>query len=381
VAGVTSRAGVRPLTAPVRAVRLGSLDNMAACGDAVSAGQEPAATDPLVAPRRFADLADRAGLADRTLTADRAVSADRASLAGVDDAAQPGAGETATLRIGLADRAALTAELEAVAFRGWPPLRAEPLDGWVLRDSAGATRRGNSVWAHGDVADLPAAIAETERFYARAGRPPTFQLTPVSKPEGLDDALDAAGYDADSGPTDVCVVDLAALLAGAAGIAECAADRTGTHQREAVLTRQGGTPDDSWLDVGAAGGMTMFGPLRPASVAILSRITLPVTYVTATLGGEPVGVGRGVVDGDWLGIYSMATLPAARRRGAATAVLAALARWSAGLGARRAYLQVEQHSVAARRIYAALGFRPVYRYTYRRRLPTPVPVPSPMRPA
>ncbi len=297
----------------------------------MSSGQEPRAADPLIAPRQFADLAE------------------------------PAAEPALARATGFADRAALAAQLEALAFRGWPALRAQPLDGWVLRDSAGATRRGNSVWTCGEVADVAMAIGEAERFYARAGRPSTFQLTPVSRPVGLGLALDAAGYDGDSGPTDVCVADLAALVTSAAGIT----------QGTAVRTRQDDAPDQTWLDVGAAGGMSMFGPYRSASVAILSKVALPVVYVTATLDGRPVGVGRGVLDGEWLGVYSMATLPAARGRGAATAVLAALARWSAGLGARRAYLQVEEHSVAARRLYAALGFLPVYRYTYRRRPAAP----------
>jgi GNAT superfamily N-acetyltransferase len=70
----------------------------------------------------------------------------------------------------------------------------------------------------------------------------------------------------------------------------------------------------------------------------------------------------------------MATLPAARGQGAATTVMAALAGWAAGVGAGRALLQVEEQSTAARRIYAALGFLPVYRYTYRRK-----PLTSPAR--
>jgi len=303
---------------------------MAAPGDAVSAGRVPVATDPLVAPRRFPDLA------------------------------APTAGAAFTH----VDHAGLTIRLESLAFRSWPALRAQTLDGWVLRDSAGATRRGNSVWTCGDVTDVTTAIAEAERFYGRAGLPPTFQLTPVSRPSELAAALDAAGYGDDDGPTDVCVADLADL---AAGVADGADGADGSADPTAVRTRRGDAPDERWLDVGAAGGMTMFGRHRTASVAILAQIALPVAYVTATLDGTPVGVGRGVVDGEWLGIYSMATLPAARRRGAATAVLAALTRWSSALGAHRAYLQVEERSAAARRIYATLGFRPVYRYTYRRR--------------
>jgi GNAT superfamily N-acetyltransferase len=287
-------------------------------------------TDPLAGPRRFATASVSPELAVAT---------------------------------GCTDRAALTAELELAAFRGWSAPRVEVIDGWVLRDSDGATRRGNSVWPRADVADLPAALAAVERFYAVAGRPAIFQLTPVSRPAGLRDALDAAGYQAESGPTDVCVASVAGILGAAAGRAERAAPRSGG---VAPRTRLADRPDETWLDVCADGGMSMFGAHRAASVAVLARITTPTVYVTATMDGTPVGVGRGVVDGDWLGIYSMATLPAARGQGAATAVLAALGTWAGGVGARRAFLQVEQSSAAARRIYAALGFLPVYRYTYRR---------------
>ena len=299
-----------------------------------SAGRSPG--DPLVGPRAFATAATGPALARIT---------------------------------GFADQTALTRELEELAFRGWSALRTERVDGWVLRDSAGATRRGNSVWPHDDVADLPAALARVDRFYARAGRPAIVQLSPASRPGGLRTALDAAGYAPEQGPTDVCVADLAGVLAGAAGLAERAAPPADL-RRSPVRVEVADTPDDRWLDVCAAGGMSMFSRHRAASVAVLDRIRTPAVYVTATLDGAPVGAGRGVADGAWFGVYSMATLPAARGRGAATAVIAALAGWAAGAGASRAFLQVEQQSTAARRIYAALGFLPVYRYTYRQKADT-----------
>jgi GNAT superfamily N-acetyltransferase len=277
---------------------------------------------------------------------------------------------------GSTDLVVLTRELEALAFRGWRALRTEAVGGWVLRDSDGATRRGNSVWPHDDVTDLPAALAEVDRFYARAGLPAIIQLTPASRPAGLRVALDAAGYGADQGPTDVCVADLGDLAAAAAVRADApAASRVAARAAVGASVRVAlaDTPDETWLDACAAGGMAMFDRHRAASVAVLARIETPTLYATATLDGVPVGAGRGVLDGEWLGVYSMATLPAARGRGVATAVIAALAGWATGLGAGRAFLQVEESSVEARRLYAALAFVPVYRYTYRRKPGVPSP--------
>ena len=102
-------------------------------------------------------------------------------LAGPSQFTDTAAGPRLAQVTGFTDRAALTAELELLAFRGWTALRTETVDGWVLRDSDGATRRGNSVWPRGDVASLPAALDAVDEFYAAAGRPAIVQLTPVSR--------------------------------------------------------------------------------------------------------------------------------------------------------------------------------------------------------
>ncbi|MCB0963561.1 MAG: GNAT family N-acetyltransferase, partial [Acidimicrobiales bacterium] len=86
---------------------------------------------------------------------------------------------------------------------------------------------------------------------------------------------------------------------------------------------------------------------------------------TATLDGAVAGVGYGVVDGAWLGIFGMATGPAHRRRGVARAVLGALVAAGRDAGATRAYLQVETDNVAAHALYAGLGFALHHRYHYR----------------
>jgi N-acetylglutamate synthase len=61
----------------------------------------------------------------------------------------------------------------------------------------------------------------------------------------------------------------------------------------------------------------------------------------------------------------MGTRPEARRRGAATSVLHALASWAIDKGADRMYLQVEAANDAARQLYVRAGFETAYRYHYR----------------
>lgn len=252
--------------------------------------------------------------------------------------------------------AALGRALEDLAHRAWPPIRERHLRGWVLRESRGSSRRGNSVWARDRVDDLPAALREVRSFYSEAGLPPTFQITPMSQPEELRRCLDDAGYD-DSGATDVCVADLDDLLAAIGGRA--------SGGDGSVTVTLDPYPTPTWLEV-AGQVLSTFGVERPGSLAVLGSLTAPTRYALLRRNSEPVAVGRAVSERGWMGIYSMATLPAARGYGAARAVLGALADWATDTGARRATLQVEQTSTAARRLYAGLGFQPVYRYTYRR---------------
>ncbi|WP_239373867.1 GNAT family N-acetyltransferase [Frankia sp. Cj5] len=290
-----------------------------------------------------------------------------ASHRGHDALVAPGAGEAVD--------AALSRELELLAHRAWPPLCERRVGGWVLRESAGSSRRGNSVWARGDVPDLSLALDEVRAFYAAAGLPATVQITPVSLPAGIHQALDTLGFD-DTGPTDVCAADLADLAGRLAGgtVAEASVDvPSGASAAAAAGSgRAGGTRtlmfddiDGSWLDI-AGRVLSTFADQRAGTLKVLTNLTIATKYVLCVMDGVPVAVGRGVIDGDWLGVYSMATIPAARGRGAARAVLAGLVTWATDAGASRAYLQVEQTSTAARHLYAALGFQPVYRYSYRR---------------
>jgi ribosomal protein S18 acetylase RimI-like enzyme len=70
-----------------------------------------------------------------------------------------------------------------------------------------------------------------------------------------------------------------------------------------------------------------------------------------------------------VGVFGMATVPAFRRRHAATAVLDALAAWGQERGASRLYLQVMQDNLPALALYERAGFTTLYEYYYREKKP------------
>jgi GNAT superfamily N-acetyltransferase len=78
-----------------------------------------------------------------------------------------------------------------------------------------------------------------------------------------------------------------------------------------------------------------------------------------------VACGLGVLEGELFGLFDLVTAPAERGRGHGAALLSRMLTWAQARGAAFAYLQVARANLAARRVYAHLGFRPLYRYEYR----------------
>lgn len=143
-------------------------------------------------------------------------------------------------------------------------------------------------------------------------------------------------------------------------VAEDIADRLSTPALRLQVTDR---PSPAWFAiwhaVSAAGS-----PPRPER-RLLQRVQCPSAYVTVFDSDQPIAVGRAVADTGWTGVFGMATLPAARGRGAAKRVLTAIAGWAVDQHAPRIHLQVERDNVAARRLYESASFTEIATYHYR----------------
>jgi ribosomal protein S18 acetylase RimI-like enzyme len=76
----------------------------------------------------------------------------------------------------------------------WHPREVRHVGGWRVGLSGGFTRRANSVLALAEPDDVTESIDEVERIYAAVGQPAIFRVCGQSRPDDLDDLLDARGY-------------------------------------------------------------------------------------------------------------------------------------------------------------------------------------------
>jgi GNAT superfamily N-acetyltransferase len=227
--------------------------------------------------------------------------------------------------------------LEDVGYAIWVSPEVEELDGWRLRHAHGLTGRANSVFPNAlGALPLEEKVARVEAWYAARDQPPRFQLTDGSLPAGLAKTLHARGYEAAGSPVSVETSELPKL----------AADPR-VELREEL--------DDDWVELWSA--------TRGSSDIATARALLTGSPGRTAFARVPgAAVGRAVVTGTWLGITSMVTLPDARRRGYARAIVESLIAWGRDAGATHGFLQTD--SAVARALYAQFGWREQYTYRY-----------------
>jgi len=239
--------------------------------------------------------------------------------------------------------------LEDISNHALPARITLDYDGWLLRVSDSPMRRANSVQPYAPSSlPLDEKIAHCEAFYREHGRRIVFKMISAWEPSPLAEVLMARGYGEDC-LTSIQVRDLDASQTSALPD-ELTLD---------VLPQ----PDDAWQAENRL--------LHPAAERPL--MTTPAMYaaIEAQLGcfrlrraGETVGMGLGVLERGWLGLYTLIIAAGQRGRGYGTALVSAMQQWGVSQGAHGAYLQVMCDNAPALRLYSRIGFREVYRYWY-----------------
>ncbi|MGE0699848.1 MAG: GNAT family N-acetyltransferase [Hyphomicrobiaceae bacterium] len=238
------------------------------------------------------------------------------------------------------------ADIERAAVKGWPALETEAVDGWLVRASSGGSVRANSVSALDYTgADIGASIGRVVAFYRARNARPCFTVTDVSAPAGLDVALAARGWQR-HGEHVTMAKDVAAVSpvpSVAPGIE--------------VIQHEAPTPE--WLAVYLEG---LSGDRRAVAPRIVAGVPAPRMFFSAVRQGRVIASGLSVHDGALASVQCMATVPEARRTGAARAVLGSIEELARDRGRRRLYLQAECANTAATTLYASIGFRVAGRY-------------------
>lgn len=252
--------------------------------------------------------------------------------------------------------------LDQLLANAWPPVVVERRQGWRFRWADGVTRRANSALAVGGDEKLDEVVDAVEAFYRGHGVPPMIQVSSASAPPSLAPLLATRGYRS-SARTFV-------LRAASLDVAGC--DRLESY---AVLRND--RPTDGWFET--YWSVESQRARDPGDAELCRGVLLapsqPSVFVEVHDGPEVISVGQIVLESGWAGVQCMATQPAHRRRGAASAVLHALATEAARRHAEHMYLAVMAENTAGLSLYERIGFRRAHEYSYWSR-PSSRPGPS-----
>ena len=229
-------------------------------------------------------------------------------------------------------------------MNAWPSLETILYDGWALRFAAGYTRRANSVHPlYPSLDDDEEKARLCLRLYRDRGLPAVFKLTPAATIDGL---LGRLGYVAEADSL-VLMKDL-----GESPLPS----RTDVELLPQVTS--------GWV---AAYCMLERSARRHFStiMQMTSRLATSAGFLVLREEGEVVGMGMGVVEQDYLGLFSLVTRQSKRNQGIGRDATLHILAWGQRQGAKHAYLQVQQDNEPALSLYRTLGFEPVYGYHYR----------------
>lgn len=242
-------------------------------------------------------------------------------------------------------RAAETAGLNASA-----PPQQEMLDGWLIRLSPGKAKRSRCINALAQ-GRLPLAdmLTRCRLAFEAAGLPLVLRLTPFTQPADLDQQLARLAWAYFDDTRVMLRPDLAGLPPSSLP-AGCALQPV-NHAEYAQAV----------------------GQLRGSSVTEISAHAermqrAPVRYEGALLkrdDGKLLACGQFVREDRLVGLYDILTVPEHRGQGLGQALCTRLLALAREQGASSAYLQVNADNLAARSVYARLGFVDGYSYHYR----------------
>ena len=261
--------------------------------------------------------------------------------------------------------------MEEMSLNAWPSYRIELYDGWLLRYSHNYTYRTNSVEQIGE-STIPQEdkIRYCEKIYRELGTPTNFKIQPLLDPE-FDRILEERGYQIRR-RTDVMTLRIGDSNLRKEEGREFLFDNrlnlpTLVHYGSNLTVQLNAYVTDEWMK----GLFSLNGTSDPTLRRIVPKMyaAIPKKTIVASveIDGRMVASGLGIRDRDWVGIYAVYVSPSCWGRGYATAVCSTLLREAAGLGAKRAYLQVASENRKARGLYENLGFTDFYTYWFRSR--------------
>lgn len=238
--------------------------------------------------------------------------------------------------------------IEDLSLNAWPSHQIQIYDGWLLRFSYFYTHRTNSVEQIGPSAiPLKEKILYCESAYEKWGTPAIFKISPLTD-SSFDHMLMERGYRIEH-TTEVMTMNLENPV-------PLASDHT-------VLLED--YIPSQWIQ-GLFRLKNMTNSIHHQIVPSMYR-AIPKDTIAASIWRDEkiVATGLGILDREYIGLYAIHVHEAYRGQHWGREICQAIINEGIRRGATKAYLQVVQGNVPAKKLYSSIGFQDFYTYWFR----------------
>ncbi len=246
----------------------------------------------------------------------------------------------------------LLSRIEDAGLNASAPPQQLWIDGWMVRFSPGKAKRARCINAVA-AGCLPLAerLMACETVFTEAGLELIVRITPFTLPGGLDGILESQGWRRLDETRVLVLADISAFNAPCPVVCGGEIRAVGCERFAHRIGGLRGSPLSQ----------------RQAHAQRLQNSPVPFHAFEMLVNSELAACGQFAIEGTLVGLYDVFTAPAARGNGYAGALCRHLMQQAHTLGARQAYLQVEDGNHPAYAVYDRLGFAEAYAYHYRER--------------
>lgn len=237
---------------------------------------------------------------------------------------------------------------QELSSNAWPAKTYIFFNDWILRLSEGVTKRANSVYPLQYTGkDLLKDIKTVEKIYKKKDLPVIFQLPDYFEPKNLQDTLFSLGYKS----IDESLVMTAHIE-----------DICAVTNREYTYSTEDKSSDNWFQALARFSGYN--SKVLEGHKNIMKRIPFSKVFCSARENNEIVGIGLGVIEREYMGIFELSVDFDYRRKGIGQSIVAKLVSWARANCAIHVYLQVQGDNVGAISLYRKINLKERYRYRY-----------------
>jgi ribosomal protein S18 acetylase RimI-like enzyme len=241
----------------------------------------------------------------------------------------------------------LIRRLEEISMNSWPSLKNEIYDGWVLRYSNGYTKRANSVIPlYKSYIPVIDKVDRCREKYKSMNLPLIFKLTELN--HDIDEVLNNHRFSK---------IDISSVKMVTINSVE-----NKTYDNIDISTRL----DNVWTNAYFQLSNLQDKEKQLTSIEILHRNPGLLITCLKKINQEIVGVGLGITNTNYLGLFDIIVNEKYRRNGFGKDIVLGLLGEAKRRNISTAYLQVVENNIAANSLYEKIGFKDVYRYWYRK---------------